>query len=94
MLCIQAIAGPDPKDPYTRDVPVPQHREALDGNIQGVKVGVNKERAGSPLMDPEFGQAITTAIGVLGALGASVEGISLPLTEHAGAITMAIILVE
>lgn len=75
-------------------MPVPQYRESLDGNIQGLKVGVIKEMVESPIMDPEFGQAISRAVAVLGELGASVEGISLPLTEHAGAITMAIILVE
>lgn len=93
-ITFQAIAGHDPKDPYTWDVPVPDYRKALDGNIQGLKIGVIRERTESPLMDPEFRQAVTQAVGVLGELGASVEDVSLPLTEHAGFISMAIILVE
>ena len=93
-ITFQAIAGHDPKDEFTRDVPVPDYRQALDGNIRGLKVGVIKERAESPLMEPEFRQAVTNAIGVLGELGASVVEVSLPLTEHAGAITMAVLFVE
>ena len=93
-ITIQAIAGHDPKDPYTWDVPVPDYRQALDGNIRGVKVGVIKEKVDSPLLDPEFRSAVTTALGVLGELGAQAEEISLPLTEQAGFISMAIIFVE
>ena len=93
-MTFRTIAGHDPKDLYTRDVPVPDYRRALDGNIRGLKVGVIKERAESPLMDPEFRQAVTKAVGVLGELGASVVDVSLPLTEHAGAITMGVLFVE
>ena len=93
-ITFQAIAGHDPKDRFTREVPVPDYRQALDGNIRGLKVGVIKERAESPLMEPEFRQAVTNAVGVLGEIGASVVEVSLPLTEHAGAITMAVLFVE
>ena len=93
-ITFQAIAGPDPKDPFTWDLPVPDYRQALDGNIRGIKVGVIQERAESPLMDPEFRQAVTSAVAVLGELGASVENVSLPLTEYAGAITMGVLFVE
>ncbi len=42
-LTLQAIAGHDPKDAYTWDVPVPDYRAALDGNLAVKKVGVVKE---------------------------------------------------
>ena len=93
-ITFQAIAGRDQKDPYTWDVPVPDYRRALDGNIRGLKVGVIKERADSPLVAPEFRRAVTRAVGVLGELGAEVQEVSLPLTEGAGVISMAIILLE
>jgi aspartyl-tRNA(Asn)/glutamyl-tRNA(Gln) amidotransferase subunit A len=93
-MTLGAIAGRDPKDPFTWDVPVPDYRQALDGNIQGVKIGVIKERAESPLMDPEFRQAASSAVAVLGELGASVEDVSLPLTQHAGAISMGVLFPE
>ena len=93
-MTFQAIAGHDTKDPFTWNVPVPDYRRALDGNIREIKIGVIKERAESPLLDPEFRSAVTRAVGVLGELGASVRDVSLPLTEHAGAISMGLIAVE
>ncbi|MFB3079569.1 MAG: hypothetical protein ACE1Y4_16340, partial [Lysobacterales bacterium] len=66
----------------------------MDGNIQGIKVGVIKEKVESPLLDPEFRSAVTNALGVLGELGAQAQEVSLPLTEQAGFISMALIFVE
>ena len=34
-MTMQAIAGHDPKDPYTWNAPVPDYRAALNGNIRG-----------------------------------------------------------
>ena len=93
-ITIQAIAGVDSKDPYTWDVPVPDYRQALNRNIQGIKVGVIREKVESPLLDPEFRSAVTNALGVLGELGAQAQEVSLPLTEQAGFISMALIFVE
>ena len=89
-ITLQAIAGHDPGDPLTWNVPVPDYRQGLDGNIQGVKVGVIKERAKSPLLDPEVERGVAKAIDLLRELGAVIEEISLPLTEHSGAVTQAI----
>ena len=85
-MTFQAIAGYDPKDPYTWDVPVPNYREALNGNIGNMKVGVVKELAYSPVVAPEVGEAVMKATSVLGELGASVEEVSIPLAAHARAI--------
>ena len=93
-MTIQAIAGHDHRDPYTWKTPVPNYIEALDGNIQGIKIGVIRDKVDSPLLDPEFRSAVTTALGVLGDLGAQFQDVSLPLTEQAGFISMALILVE
>jgi hypothetical protein len=37
---LQAIAGHEPHDAYTWEVPVPDSRAALDGNLVGTRVGV------------------------------------------------------
>ena len=42
-ITLQTIAGYDPKDSYTWKVPVPNYRQALDGHIRGMKVGVIRE---------------------------------------------------
>ena len=93
-ITLQAIAGHDPKDPYTWNVPVPDYRAALTGEIRGLKVGVIEENMDAPNLDPEFRSAVATAVGVLGELGATSEPVSIPLIPHAGALSMAIIGVE
>ena len=93
-ITIQAIAGHDPKDAYTWNVPVPDYRQALTGDIQGVKLGVIQERMDSPNLDPEFRETVAKAIGVLGELGAAAEDVSIPLAPNAGALTMTILSVE
>jgi len=93
-ITIQAIAGHDPKDAYTWDAPVPDYRQALTGDVQGVRLGVVQERMDSPNLDPEFRETVTKAIGVLGELGVAAEDVSIPLAPNAGALTMAILSVE
>jgi aspartyl-tRNA(Asn)/glutamyl-tRNA(Gln) amidotransferase subunit A len=93
-ITIQAIAGHDPKDSYSWNVPVPDYRQALTGDIQGIKLGVVQERMDSPNLDPEFRDTVAKAISVLGELGASSEDISIPLAPNAGALTMSILSVE
>ena len=93
-ITIQAIAGHDPKDRYSWDVPVPDYRTALTGDIKGIKLGVIQERMDSPNLDPEFRDTVAKAISVLGELGASLEDVSIPLAPNAGALTMSILSVE
>ena len=93
-ITIQAIAGYDTKDTYSWDVPVPDYRRALTGDIQGIKLGVIQERMDSPNLDPEFRETVAKAISVIGELGASSEDVSIPLAPNAGALTMSILNVE
>lgn len=93
-ITIQAIAGYDTKDTYSWDVPVPDYRSALTGDIQGIKLGVIQEHMDSPNLDPEFRETVVEAISVLGELGASSEDVSIPLAPNAGALTMSILNVE
>ena len=95
-VTIGAIAGYDPKDPYTSQAPVPDYRGALTGDVRGLRVGVVKELldpAGFEL-DQETREAIFTAAGVLGELGAEVREVSLPLAPLCGFITRTITHVE
>jgi aspartyl-tRNA(Asn)/glutamyl-tRNA(Gln) amidotransferase subunit A len=87
-VTINAIAGYDPKDPYTWQVPVPDYRQSLTGDIKGLRVGLVKE-----LLDPDLsgvGQqtrdAVLAASEVLSELGAEVREVSLPLVMHSGVI--------
>jgi aspartyl-tRNA(Asn)/glutamyl-tRNA(Gln) amidotransferase subunit A len=83
---IGAIAGYDPKDPYTRQVPVPDYRQALTGDIRGLKVGLvqeylDPEKSG---VDPRVRDAVIAAAGALSELGAEVRDVSLPLSVNCG----------
>ena len=91
-VTIGAIAGYDPQDPYTRQVPVPDYRQALTGDISGLKVGLVRE-----FLDPEVSGvtaqtrgAVIAAAEVLTSLGAQVKEVSLPLGAMSGVVTRTI----
>ena len=86
-MTLQAIAGYDPKDSYSPNVPVPDYPKALDGNIRGVKVGVIKELLYSNVVEAEVREGVGKAIDVLSELQASVEEVSIPLSTHAPLIS-------
>ena len=39
-IILQAIAGHDPYDPTTVELPVPDYRRALTGEVRGLRAGV------------------------------------------------------
>ena len=86
-VTLQAIAGHDPNDAYTWDVPVPDYRAALDGDLTGKRVGVVKELLYADVVEPEVREAVSQAANALAALGAQVEEVSIPLTSHANTIS-------
>ena len=93
-ITLGSIAGNDPKDAYTWNTPVPNYRQALDGNIRGMRVGVITEQINSDSVEPEVREAVLVATSVLKDLGASVEEVSLPLTVHAMTILLPLLAVE
>ena len=88
---LAAIAGHDPNDPQTWDAPVPDYAAALDGNIQGLKLGIVTQRVHTDANDPEVRDAILASAQVLGGLGAAVREVSIPLIVHSSEISYAII---
>ena len=88
---LAAIAGHDPNDPQTWDVPVPDYAAALDGDIRGLKLGIVTERVHTDANDPEVRDAVIAATEVLGGLGAEVSDVSLPLIVNSSEISYAII---
>ena len=93
-ITLQAMAGHDPKDPYTWNTPVPDFKRALSTDIKGVKVGVIKEQINSDVVEPQVKEAVVKATSVLAELGASVEDVSLPLTLHHRAVAGLILTTE
>jgi aspartyl-tRNA(Asn)/glutamyl-tRNA(Gln) amidotransferase subunit A len=76
-LTLQAMAGFDPRDSTSVDVPVPDYRATLDAPLQGLKVGVLKESFGEGLA-AEVEAPVRAALAVLQKLGAVVKEVSLP----------------
>jgi len=86
-ITLQAIAGRDPKDPYTWDVPVPDYQARLDADITGKRIGVVKELTHGQFAEPEVRNAVSQAADSLASLGAQVEEVSIPLASHANTIS-------
>ena len=78
----QAIAGHDPNDSTSLNVPVPDFEAALTGDIKGLRVGVPKEYFIEGI-DAEVEKAVRSAIAKLEELGATIVPISLPHTSYA-----------
>jgi aspartyl-tRNA(Asn)/glutamyl-tRNA(Gln) amidotransferase subunit A len=78
---LQVIAGHDPLDSTTVNVPVPDYHKALSGDIKGLRIGIAKEYFIDG-MQPEVEQAVRAAIAHLKSLGAEIVEISLPHTEY------------
>ncbi len=84
-LVFQAMAGPDPLDATSADLPVPEINLPSDlplQPLQGMRVGVPQEYFGEGLQ-PEVEQAARRAIQVLEELGALAVPIHLPHTDYA-----------
>jgi aspartyl-tRNA(Asn)/glutamyl-tRNA(Gln) amidotransferase subunit A len=81
-ILLGVIAGHDPCDSTSVNVPVPDYAAQLGREVTGLRIGIPKEYFIEG-MDPEVETAIRAAINVLESLGAKAESISLPHTEYA-----------
>jgi aspartyl-tRNA(Asn)/glutamyl-tRNA(Gln) amidotransferase subunit A len=78
---LQVIAGHDPKDSTSADVPVPDYEAALDRDVKGMKIGLAEEYFAG--LNPQIGDNIQKGIDLLAKLGCEVIRINLPHTEYA-----------
>ncbi len=85
-LLLNAIAGHDPMDSTSADLPVPDYMKALKKkDVKKLKVGVPEEFFAEGL-DPEVEQAVRAAIEELKNLGGQITEIQLPRTDAAIAV--------
>jgi len=89
-ITLAAIAGHDPKDRSTWDVPVPDYLAALAGGMSGLKVGVITERIEGESVDSQVSELVAKAVAQLGELGASIVEIDIPLMAQSAAISTAV----
>ena len=81
-LVLQAIAGHDPLDSTSLDLPVPDYSAPLNDGVKGLKLGVPKEYFVEG-MDPQVEARVRAAIEVYRGLGAEIVEVSLPHTKYA-----------
>jgi aspartyl-tRNA(Asn)/glutamyl-tRNA(Gln) amidotransferase subunit A len=81
-IVLRTIAGRDPMDSTSAEVPVPDYAVELDKPVRGLKLGVAKEYLGEGL-DDEVRQAVESAIEKLKGLGCEIVPVSLPHTPYA-----------
>jgi aspartyl-tRNA(Asn)/glutamyl-tRNA(Gln) amidotransferase subunit A len=81
-LLFNQMAGYDPRDSTSRNLPPPAVQLGRSANLKGLRVGVPDEYfiAG---MQPEVEAAVKAAVAQLQILGAQVKAVSLPHTEYA-----------
>lgn len=88
-LLLKVIAGYDPKDSTSANLPVPDFRPSLGKDIKGIKIAVPKEyfslseKSHSEGIAQEVKQAVEEAIEQLKKSGAKVQEASLPHSEYA-----------
>ena len=81
-IMLENMAGFDPKDATSLDLPVPNWEAALSSDLKGKKVGIPKEYRLEGI-DPEIDAMWDAGIAMLKDAGAEVIEISLPHTKYA-----------
>jgi aspartyl-tRNA(Asn)/glutamyl-tRNA(Gln) amidotransferase subunit A len=81
-LLMNAIAGRDPLDSTSLDVPVDDATALLGRDLKGIKLGIPREYFISGI-DPQVESAVRAAVRHYESLGAEIVDVSLPNTEHA-----------
>ena len=81
-ILLEAMAGFDPKDATSLDLPVPQWEANLSSGLKGKKIGIPTEYRPDGL-DPEISALWDRGVEWLKDAGAEVVEVSLPHTRHA-----------
>jgi aspartyl-tRNA(Asn)/glutamyl-tRNA(Gln) amidotransferase subunit A len=81
-MVLRTIAGRDPMDSTSAEVPVPDYVAELEKPVRGLRIGVAEEYLGEGL-DKEVRSAIEAAIQKLARQGCEIVRVSLPHTRYA-----------
>jgi len=81
-IMLAAMAGHDPKDSTSADLPVPDFEAALTGDIRGKRIGIPREYR-MPGMPAEIEKLWSAGAAMLKGAGAEIVDISLPHTKYA-----------
>ena len=81
-ILLREIAGRDPMDSTSAELPVPDYEQEIGRPIKGLRIGVPKEYF-PDAMDTEVRQSVESAIDKLREAGCEIVNISLPHTKYA-----------
>jgi aspartyl-tRNA(Asn)/glutamyl-tRNA(Gln) amidotransferase subunit A len=77
-LMLQAMAGYDSQDPWSRDVPVPDFSAHLRDGVRGTRIGLCPDLTGHAEVDAEVAAAFEGAVRIFERLGARLETLPFP----------------
>ena len=80
--CLEAIAGHDPRDSTSLNVPVPAYSQSVNKPLANLRIGWVREHFG-PGLDGEVEKSVRAALEVYKSLGATLQEISLPHSKYA-----------
>jgi aspartyl-tRNA(Asn)/glutamyl-tRNA(Gln) amidotransferase subunit A len=81
-IMLGSMAGHDPKDTTSVDLPVPDYEKAIGASVKGLKIGIPREYR-LDAMDDQIDALWQQGIDWLKAAGAEIVDISLPHTKYA-----------
>lgn len=82
---LRIIAGRDPQDATTADVPVPNYVAELSGDLKGARLGLPQSLFGAGL-DAEVRASVEAAVAVYRDLGAEIVDVELPNAQYSIAV--------
>ncbi|TAN24634.1 MAG: Asp-tRNA(Asn)/Glu-tRNA(Gln) amidotransferase subunit GatA [Acidobacteria bacterium] len=85
-LVLSAIAGRDPLDSTSADVPVPDYEATLEDSIRGLRIGVPREAFAQQGLDAECAARVQEGIEKLRGAGCQIVEVSLPNVAAAIAV--------
>ena len=84
-IMLGVIAGRDPLDPYSGDVPTARYSEQLEGGVGGLRIGLAR-RAFFRRLDTEVEAALEAAIDAFRDMGAELVEVDIPSSDQQRAI--------
>jgi aspartyl-tRNA(Asn)/glutamyl-tRNA(Gln) amidotransferase subunit A len=82
---LTVIAGRDPRDATTADVPVPDYRSELVAEVKGARLGFPRALFGEGL-DPEVRSSVEAVVETYRELGTEIVPVDLPRAKYAIAV--------
>ena len=90
-LTLQAMAGYDPRDAMSRDVPVPDFSAKIGAGVRGTRIGLCPDFSNHIEVDAAVAEAFEAAVRVFRSLGARVETVAFPHYERMARAMLAIL---